>query len=147
MKREEKIANIREGKYFAKGDVLVFVVCILLVALFTFFSFGFRRERGVYVEVISFGETIATIPLDEDAQYLYTVRSGGGSIVRVMIGEYYENFENGNLIVVEGGKVRVEKADCSDHTCMLMGEADSGEIICMPHGLTLKIVGALGGDA
>ena len=56
-------------------------------------------------------------------------------------------FENGNLTAVEGGKVRVEKADCSDHTCMLMGEADSGEIICMPHGLTLKIVGALGGDA
>lgn len=146
--REQKLAMIRECRYFAKGDIVVFAACILLVVIFTLLAFGAREEAGSSFEVISYGETIATLPLDEDAEYLYTVQNGKGSIVRVMVGEYYENFENGNLIRVEGGKVCVAEADCPDRTCVLMGQADSGELICMPHGLTIKITGGgLGSDA
>ena len=72
--REQKIEKIRSGKFFAKGDLIVFAACILLVGVFTFLAFGFgRSERGTSFEVISYGETIATLPLGEDAEYLYTV--------------------------------------------------------------------------
>lgn len=147
MERNEKIAKIRECKYFAKGDLIVFAVCIALVALFTLFAFGFRREEGNTVEVLSYGDRIAVLPLGEDAEYLYTVSGGSGSLARILGGSFDRDYKNGNLIVIENGTVRVEEADCPDRTCILMGAADSGEIICMPHGLTLKITGGLGGDA
>lgn len=146
--REQKIEKIRSGKFFAKGDLIVFAACILLVGVFTFLAFGFgRSEKGNSFEVISYGETIATLPLGEDAEYLYTVGGGKGSLVRVMLGELYEDYTDGNLIKVEGGKVSVAEADCPDRICVLNGAVDSGEIICMPHGLTIKIVGGLEGDA
>ena len=105
--REQKIEKIRSGKFFAKGDLIVFAACILLVGVFTFLAFGFgRSERGNSFEVISYGETIATLPLGEDAEYLYTVGGGKGSLVRVMLGELYEDYTDGNLIKVEGGKAK-----------------------------------------
>ena len=147
MKREDKIAKIKEGKYFAIGDLAVFGVCILLIAAFTIAAFSAEKRPGKTFEVISFGKTIATLPLEEDAEYLYTVGGGKGSLVRVMLGELYEDYTDGNLIKVEGGKVSVAEADCPDRICVLNGAVDSGEIICMPHGLTIKIVGGLEGDA
>ncbi len=146
MKREDKIAKIKEGKYFAIGDLAVFGVCILLIAAFTIAAFSAEKRPGKTFEVISFGKTIATLPLEEDAEYLYTVHGGEGSLVRVMLDEYYGAFENGNLIRVADGKVYVAEADCPDHTCMLMGRIDSGEILCMPHGLTIKVTGGLEDD-
>lgn len=146
MNRDEKIAKIKEGKFFVRGDAIVFAVCLLLVALFTFFAFGSKRAEGEYIEILAYGETIAELPLDEDAVYLYSA-AGGGSITRVMDDSLLGDWSKGNLIVVEGGKVRVDEADCPDQTCVLTGARGEGEIICMPHGLTVKIVGGLGSDA
>lgn len=148
MNRQEKIEKIKDGKYFAKGDIAVFAVCLLLVAVFTLFSFGAKEKKGSFFEVISFGETIAQLPLGEDASYLYTVSGEKGRLARVFFKSDYEGYKNGNLIVVENKKVRVEEADCPDKTCVLTGASDSREIICMPHGLTIRITGGgLGGDA
>ena len=70
MKREDKIAKIKEGKYFAIGDLAVFGVCILLIAAFTIAAFSAEKRPGKTFEVISFGKTIATLPLEEDAEYV-----------------------------------------------------------------------------
>ncbi len=146
MNREQKIERIRKGKFFAVGDLAVLAVCVLLTAAFTLLSFGFGKEEGERVEIFSFGKEIAVLPLDEDAEYLYTVRGGEGRLVRVMI-DGYEGFTDGNLIRVQDGRVCVAAADCPDHTCMLMGNIAGGEILCMPHGLTVKVIGGLEGGA
>lgn len=147
MERQEKIRAIKNGKFFAKGDIAVFAVCLLLVAVFTLFSFGAGKEPGSVFEVYAYGEKIATLPLDEDAYYLYTENGGKGSLARVFF-EEGKSYTDGNLILVKDGKVCIEQADCPDKTCVRMGAKNSGEIICLPHGLTIKVKGGgLGGDA
>ena len=66
----EDTLQIKEGKYFAIGDLAVFGVCILLIAAFTIAAFSAEKRPGKTFEVISFGKTIATLPLEEDAEYL-----------------------------------------------------------------------------
>ena len=44
MNREEKIAHIREQKYFVRGDIAVFAVLLALIALFTLLAFFVPRD-------------------------------------------------------------------------------------------------------
>lgn len=145
MNRTQKIAKIKECKYFVKGDAFVFAACLLLIFAFTLFAFGGGREEGDTVEVFSFGEQIASLPLHEDGLYLYLAEEK--RVMRIPSEEFAEEYKDRNLIVIKEGKVRVKEADCPDLTCVRTGARSSGEIICLPHGLTLKIAGGLEGDA
>ena len=46
-----------------------------------------------------------------------------------------------NVIVVEGGAVRVDEADCPQGTCTLAHPLSSpgGQIICLPHQLWIEV--------
>ena len=106
---------------------------------------GGGKEEGDTVEVFSFGEQIASLPLHEDGLYLYLAEEK--RVMRIPSEEFAEEYKDRNLIVIKEGKVRVKEADCPDLTCVRTGARSSGEIICLPHGLTLKIAGGLEGDA
>lgn len=66
------------------------------------------------------------LPLSEDTRLLLKDASG-----------------NENLLVIEGGSVRLEDADCPDRLCVRQGAISrSGEsIICLPHKLVITIEG------
>ena len=52
-----------------------------------------------------------------------------------------------NTILVEPGRIRVEKADCPDQICVHQGYISDGSrpIVCLPNRLIIQIQG--GGDA
>ena len=52
-----------------------------------------------------------------------------------------------NTVLVEPGRIRVEKADCPDQICVHQGYISDGSqpIVCLPNRLIIQIQG--GGDA
>ena len=50
-----------------------------------------------------------------------------------------------NVIRIEGGRVRVEEANCPDERCRLQGAIDqSGQsIVCLPHRVSITIEGGI----
>lgn len=133
MNREEKIAHIREQKYFVRGDIAVFAVLLALIALFTLLAFYVPRDAGDSFSVIWRGEEIFSAPLDKDACYVFLADEGA-------VFDYDGNtaYENYNLIEVRGGLVSVTEADCSDHTCVSFPATDWQDIICLPHEMRIR---------
>ncbi len=139
MNKTEKIGEIKTGKYFAWGDIIIFVGAVLLTALFTVFAFLQPKEEAESFSVYYNGECIFTASLQENRQYLFSVEDGEASVCIYSEGmEYGEDY---NLIEVSNGKVRVLHADCADHTCIYQGPTDWGEILCLPHGLKIVAEG------
>lgn len=64
------------------------------------------------------------LSLDEDATQVVTSSLGS------------------NTVVVAGGSVHVEEADCANHDCVSQGAIDTpGEqIVCLPHKLWIEVV-------
>ena len=52
-----------------------------------------------------------------------------------------------NTVLVEPGRIRVERADCPDQICVHQGDISDGSqpIVCLPNRLIIQIQG--GGDA
>lgn len=46
-----------------------------------------------------------------------------------------------NVVVIEGGKVYIEEADCPDGYCINQGKTDSASksLICLPHKLVVSV--------
>ncbi len=135
MKREEKIARIREQKYFVRGDLAVFAVLLVLVALFTLLAFYIPKEKGESFSVLWRGEEIFSASLSEDAKYVFLIEEDGASVRSYREGEEYADY---NVIEVRGGLVSVSEADCSDHTCISFAATDWRTIICLPHELRIQ---------
>lgn len=70
------------------------------------------------------------LPLSEDAELVVTTSRGT------------------NVVVVEGGAVRVREADCDNLDCVRQGEVDAPgrQVICLPHELWIEVV-AEGGES
>ena len=81
---------------------------------------------------------VATITLDEidltevQSAYSFTVTGKDGLT---------------NTVLVEPGRIRVERADCPDQICVHQGYISDGSqpIVCLPNRLIIQIQG--GGDA
>ena len=144
MNRQEKIEQIRKGKFFAWGDAAVFAAAFLLIALFTLIPFfGAGGEPADFFSVYYRNEEIFTAPLREDAVYVFHVDEGRGFVC-----PYTENGDRHsefNIIEVSGGKVCVRDADCADRICVLWGAVDSGEINCLPHHMKISVHRGKGG--
>ncbi len=102
---------------------------LLLAAALIFGAVGalllFSGTQARYAEVLSDGEVLCVLDLQEDRTY--TVESAYGI----------------NVITVSGGKIAVTEADCPDGICKeyrpisYVGET----IICLPHKVVVEIVG------
>lgn len=83
------------------------------------------RQSGASVSVAIDGETVMTLPLDEDT----TVELGSG--------------DHTNTLVIENGEAYVSAASCPDHICMQEGRIryDGEMIVCLPNKLVVTVVG------
>jgi hypothetical protein len=79
----------------------------------------------LYAEIYIDGELARSEPLDEDGEFM--IETGAGY----------------NLVVVEGGSVRVEDADCASKACVHSGRHGmrGSMIACLPHRLVIKVAG------
>ena len=138
MTREQKIDAARGGKLFARGDIAVYLAVLCLLALFTAFAFLLRAPSGDRFIVYWQGDAVFSAPLAEDGTYVFVLRDGKGMVEVYSAEERYEDY---NIIEVSGGAVRVSNADCADGTCQGFGALTRGDILCIPHGLRIRIVG------
>ena len=101
---------------------LLAAVLILCISLSVFFLQP--GEDAAFVQVISEGELLYTLPLGVDTQVQSASRYGT------------------NLVTVRGGKVAVTQADCPDGYCKDRGFCSGGaQIVCLPNRLVLKFMG------
>lgn len=98
----------------------VLVVCALL-SLWLLLP----GEDAAFVQVISEGELLYTLPLNVDTQIQVVSQYGT------------------NVVTVRDGKVAVTQADCPDGYCMDRGWCSRGvQIVCLPNRLVLEFAGA-----
>ncbi len=104
---------------FKKGDVILFVVVLLLVALTIYFALkSDANEVDVYVD----GALAYKLDLNTDAT------------VEVLDGRVQ--------IKVENGKAYVSKSDCKNQLCthaQPIGK-EGGVIVCLPNKVVVKII-------
>lgn len=139
MNREEKLAQLRKQKFFVWRDIFVFAIAILLIVVGTWVAFLPKHEVGDSFSVYYQGEKIFSASLQMDAKYVFWIDEKGGRVDLYQVDRVYNGY---NLILVQNGHVRVLEADCPDHTCVLQGERDWGEILCLPHELRITIDGS-----
>ncbi|MBP3321678.1 MAG: FAD:protein FMN transferase [Clostridia bacterium] len=112
--------------FFSKRNLLflgiVLLLCILLPLLPSLF--GSKGKSGEAV-IRYRGQTVKTLPLKEDCEYLFSCPEGE------------------NMIVVEGGKVFVSSADCQGGDCVKSPPLDESDglsvIACLPHNMTVTV--------
>lgn len=105
-----------------RRDVILCIV-LLLAGAMCFCLFRILASQGNTAEVYIDDRLVDTLDLGRDGEYEYDTEYGH------------------NTVVVEGGAVRMEEADCPDRVCVAMGAKDrSGETItCLPHRLVIEI--------
>lgn len=82
-------------------------------------------------EIYQDGELIRSLPLSEDCELTITCAEGY------------------NTVTVKDGAVMISSADCPDKICVRTGAISGGAvpIVCLPHRLEIRVVGADGLDA
>lgn len=104
---------------FKKGDIILLVVVVLLVALTIYFALKTDAgEADVYVE----GNLVYRLDLDKDAT------------VDVLDGKVQ--------IKIQNGKAFVAKSDCKNQLCVHaqpIGK-EGGVIVCLPNKVVIKVV-------
>ena len=107
---------------------LLLTAGILLAAALLFLA-ARPGGQGGYVVVTVAGEEVGRYSLNEDRT--------------VAIGE-----ADYNILEISGGQAAVIEANCGDRTCVRTGAISrEGEtIVCLPHKLTVQVVGGEAGD-
>ena len=113
-----------------KRDLILFLSVLLIAAIGFGVLYLLRGDGdGEWDAVVEYrGEIVVRLPLDVDTEYLFTCEEGQ------------------NRIVVSGGAVRVESADCPNQICVEHGTlspayADTDFISCAPHHLLIYLEG------
>lgn len=109
-----------------RNDVILVAVLIALGGVLALYL-RLTQQDGGLARVQIDGETVMELPLSQDA--------------RVELGEP----GRGNLLIIENGTARVERADCPDQVCVRQGAVRyNGEsIVCLPHKLIVSIEGGV----
>lgn len=112
-----------------KRDIILAVFLLLLCGAALLIR-HVTAEKGEFAQVTVDGREIARYPLSEDREV--TVEGIGGE----------------NKLVISNGKADVCEADCPDKVCVdHRSISNVGEtIVCLPHKVVVKIVGADGGE-
>lgn len=131
-KGKDVVDGERGGKGSGKTNVIATAVILLLVAAgvgawLGFGALGSGSGANVVVVHDADGNELR-FSLDQDARQTITTSLGS------------------NTVVVEGGSVHVEEADCSNHDCMKQGMINTPgqQIICLPHKLWIEVLTADG---
>lgn len=110
------------GKSKAKNDMIFIAVLLALILVFGGF-YILSRGEGDTVRVTVGGELYGEYPLSQDTTV--EIRNG----------------ENLNLLIIEGGKARVETASCPDGICVSHKpiSRDGESIICLPNEVVVSV--------
>ncbi len=106
-----------------KADIII-AASVIVAALIILGAFFLFSPAGGYAVVKRDGKTVKKIPLGKDSS--------------VVVADEEQGY---NTVVVKGGKVWVESADCPEQVCVSHRPIEKqGEIIvCIPHKLTVEI--------
>ena len=112
----------QEHKLISFADILL-IVGILILAVAGLFAWKKLETPGAYVDIMIDGKSVKTLQLDQDTSYEVKQQAGV------------------NTVVVQGGSVTVQNADCPDKICEKHRAVNrTGEtIICLPHKLVVEI--------
>ncbi len=114
--------NISDNKIISKRD-LIFIFILLAVSIVIVLIMHFNKRTGYNVKISADGQTVKTLSLDKDDEYVF------------------ESDKGYNIVVIKDGAVYVKEADCPDKICVNhkkisnVGEA----VICLPHKLVVEI--------
>ena len=113
-----------------KKDMLL-IGALLLTGIIITAGVWIFSVKGQTVQVRINGSVVSEYPLSQDRTVVLS-GSGGGM----------------NVLVIENGTARIDKADCPDGLCCRTGKISrSGQsIICLPHKLTVEITGEVQND-
>lgn len=113
-------------KQWKRDAILIVLILFSAALLWLFLRPG---DVGAYAVVTLRGVETARYPLSED--------------ITVTLGA-----EEYNTITISGGEAFVSDANCGDHTCIRTGRIalEGEQIICLPHGLVIEIVGGETGE-
>ena len=117
-----------------KKPALIILILLVLAAVGAAIFLLFPRDNdgGTIARITLDGAVVAEIDLSrQTAPDPMTVKGKSGLT---------------NTILVEPGRIRVDKADCPDQICVHQGFIDNGTvpIVCLPNKLIIEITG--GGD-
>lgn len=122
-RRKSKMAKqCLENRIVNRADIILIALLVLL-PISVFIIFGFFRPDGAAVRIYVDGEMTQEISLKDAGEY--------------PIGD-------GNVIVIESGRVYMKHADCPDGLCKRQGEISrTGErIVCLPNRVIVEIIGS-----
>ncbi len=104
-----------------KQDVIL-ICALLTVFSLIYFIFTLFTKDGSYAEIRYDGKLIGAYSLSEDRKI---------------------EIENSNTLIIENGKIFMEKASCPDKHCINMGKVsmEGEQIVCLPNRVTVKIKG------
>ena len=102
---------------------IIIIAAILLVSLSLLLIVTLSKEEGSVVVVEIDGTTVATYPLDKNAEYSLNVGS--------------------NVLVIKDGVAYMNYSNCPDHTCEKTGKIRyvGQTIICLPNKIAVTIKG------
>ena len=120
---------IMDRKKLRNDIILILAVLIAALAAWGVIALTQRQGHEVLVEIK--GSVTASYPLDRDLRIDIVTEDG-----------------HMNTLVIEGGRARIEAADCPDKLCVKQRAiSKAGEsIICLPHKLVIRISGESGVD-
>lgn len=123
QEHENKSEPVSSGKrrgVLRRADLFL-LLGLLIVGGLLFLLFRLSAPPGKSVTVRVGDEVVARYPLDVDGSYLLN----GGT----------------NLLVIEGGTARMERADCPDGLCIRQGKiSNEGErIVCLPNRVMVSV--------
>jgi len=129
MNNYEKISRIRKNHFFAIGDIIVYVLVVVLIGVFTLFAFLQNEKEGTRFELIYQKKVVFTATLEQDAYFVFYIQNGQG---KVKEGNDTSGLKDFNLIQVKDKKVSVILSDCPDKVCY------TGSV-CLPHEFSIKV--------
>ena len=107
---------------------IILIAVILVTALSVFIITELTKKKGDFVRVSVDGNVVAEYPLSQDGEYILN----GGT----------------NILVIEDGEAFLVYSDCPDKTCVHGNSIFGGkisdigeEIVCLPNGVVIRIVG------
>ena len=76
MNLSDKQKSIRKLKFFAGGDVAIYLASLLLIVTFTLIAFAVPKDKGDTFSVYYREECIFQGSLSDDARYLFVIEMG-----------------------------------------------------------------------
>lgn len=107
-----------------KTKAWILIVALLLVVSLGLSLWVFLRPSGHVANVYRDGVCLLSVDLSTVTEAkTYT----------------FSNEKGSNVILVEPGRICVQEADCPDQVCVKAGWLTSTPIVCLPHGLVIRL--------